>query len=82
MLEWQSQHAKARFSELMRMAQTAPQFITVRGEVEAVMLSKADYQQLTAQKPSLVSFMRASPLCGEALDLTRDRSLPRGDLDL
>jgi len=80
---WQLQEAKAKFSQVVRMAQRAPQMITLRGEETAVVLSKADYDKLTSQKkqPNLVEFLRNSPWYGIELDLERDQSPPR-DIDL
>ncbi len=79
---WQLQEAKARFSELMRgAAATGPQTITVRGRRAAVLLSADDYDRLKRLKPSLVEFLRASPLAGVRLNLDRDQSPPR-DVEL
>jgi antitoxin Phd len=65
--EWQLQDAKARFSELVKLAVAdGPQVITVHGEPTAVLLS---WRSL-----SLVDFFQKSPLKGLALDLKRDRS--------
>ena len=78
MQNWQVQEAKARFSELMRdAAKDGPQTITIRGRRAAVVLSADDYDRLKRPKPSLVEFLRASPLAGVELDIERDRSPPR-----
>ena len=78
MQSWQVQEAKARFSELMRdAARDGPQTITIRGRRAAVVLSADDYDRLKRPKPSLVEFLRASPLAGVELDIERDRSPPR-----
>ena len=78
MQSWQVQEAKARFSELMRdAAKDGPQTITIRGRRAAVVLSADDYDRLKRPKPSLVEFLRASPLAGVELDIKRDRSPPR-----
>jgi antitoxin Phd len=74
---WQFQEAKAKLSEVVRLAATEPQEITVRGEPAAVVLSMAEYQRLKAPKQNLVEFLQASPLYGLDLDFTRDKSLPR-----
>lgn len=76
---WQVQEAKARFSELVRSADSGPQTITVHGRRAAVMLSADDYDRLKDKrgKPALTEFLRDSPLAGVELDLERDRSLPR-----
>ncbi|HEY5210022.1 MAG TPA: type II toxin-antitoxin system Phd/YefM family antitoxin [Stellaceae bacterium] len=76
-MRWQVQEAKARFSDLLRAARTGPQQITVRGRAAAVVLSTEEYERLRGSKPSLVTFLRASPLAGIDLDLTRDRSPAR-----
>lgn len=70
---WQMQDAKARLSELVRSSQEeGPQEITVRGEAAAVVLSAADYARLRGRKPSLVEFLRRSPLAGVELEIDRD----------
>ena len=75
---WQLQHAKAKFSEVVRMAQHAPQGITVHDEPRAVVLSQEEYDRLTGQKKkqSFVEFMRSSPWMGIELDLERDQPPP------
>jgi prevent-host-death family protein len=80
--DWQLQEAKARFSELVKSAQReGPQHITVHGKPAAVVLSRADYDRLTKEKPSFVEFLKSSPLKGAAAKITRDRSVTR-DLSL
>jgi len=76
---WQLQEAKARLSELVRLAQeSGPQTITVRGENPVVLISQRELDRIVAKRPGLWKFMRASPLKGRALDLERRRSRPRG----
>ena len=79
MSTWQLQDAKARFSELVKDAESqGPQEITVHGRPAAVLLSVRDYQRLTAPRESLADFIRRSPLYGlEDIDLERDKSPPR-----
>jgi prevent-host-death family protein len=81
MLHWQLQDAKAKFSEVMRLAKDGPQVITVHGKEEAVLISKERYDLLTSPKKSLVKMMQSSPLCGIDIDFKRDKSLSR-DTDL
>src|ERR1700728_5285456 len=73
---WQVQTAKARFSEVFRLARTAgPQRITRQGKEGVVMISEEQYERLTAkshQPKSLVQFFRESPLVGVELNLERD----------
>jgi antitoxin Phd len=78
MKRWQVQEAKARLSDLLRdAARSGPQEITVRGRPAAVVLSTEAYEKLIGQKPSLVEFLRNSPLAGIELDVERDRSPSR-----
>ena len=84
MQTWQMQEAKARLSEVVKQAETVgPQDITVHGRSVAVVMSRAQFEQLSGQRASLVEFMQASPLFGleEALVFERDRSLTR-DVEL
>jgi antitoxin Phd len=75
--EWQVQTAKARFSEVFRLARAeGPQRITRQGKEGVVMISDELYQRLTVtsrQPKSLVQFFRESPLVGVKLDLERDK---------
>ena len=82
---WQLQTAKARFSEVFRLARTeGPQRITRQGKEGVVMISDEQYNQLlnkSHQPKSLVQFFRESPLVGVKLDLERDKDLGR-DIEL
>lgn len=47
---WKLQDAKARFSELVRLASEAgPQLVTVNGKEKAVILSVEDYRRLRGE---------------------------------
>jgi antitoxin Phd len=78
---WQIQTAKARFSEVFRLARTeGPQRITRQGKEGVVMISDEQYQRLLAksrQPKSLVQFFRESPWVGVELDLERDKDTGR-----
>lgn len=79
--DWQLQTAKAKFSEVFRLARTeGPQRITRQGKDAVVMLSDEQYRRLIlkSRRPkSLVEFFRKSPLVGVRLDLERDRDTGR-----
>jgi antitoxin Phd len=81
---WQVQTAKARFSELFRLARTeGPQLITRLGKEGVVMLPVEQFDLLTGrarQPKSLVQFFRESPFVGVKLDLRRDEDDGR-DID-
>jgi antitoxin Phd len=82
---WQLQTAKARFSEVFRLARTAgPQLITRQGKEGVVMIPVEQFDQLvnrSRQPKSLVQFFRESPLVGLDLDLERDKDTGR-DIEL
>lgn len=75
MRQWQLQEAKAKFSEVVKLARReGPQEITMHGQPTAILISKEDFQRIKGKKPSLVALMRSSPLKGIDLDLERDKS--------
>lgn len=78
---WQIQTAKARFSEVFRLARTeGPQRITRQGKEGVVMISDEQYDRLlvkSRQPKSIVQFFRESPLVGVDLDLERDKDTGR-----
>lgn len=78
MKRWQIQDAKARFSELLRAAGSGPQDITHHGKSVAVVLSRAEFDRLSAPGESLGTFMQRSPLYDlETLEFERDVSNTR-----
>jgi len=80
---WQLQEAKNRFSRVVEHAlNDGPQIITKRGVEVAIVLSYAEYQKMLAARQRLSHFFRESPLAGVDLDLTRDTSEARGDVQL
>ena len=74
---WQVQNAKARFSEVFRLARTkGPQLITRQGKDRVVMMPVEQFDQLVARSPqpkSLVQFFRQSPLVRLELDSSGTR---------
>lgn len=70
---WKLEDAKAKFSEVVRRANTSgPQRVTVRGREEAVVVSARDYDRLVpaGERKPLVDFLEGLALDG--LDLTRE----------
>ncbi len=76
---WQMQEAKARLSEVVKLAESeGPQDITLHGRSVAVVLSRAAFERLSGNEYSLVEFMRQSPFYGlEEIEFDRDRSPTR-----
>lgn len=78
MRQWSLQDAKARLSEVVRLAaEQGPQEITLRGDPAVVMVSIADYRRLIQPKPSFVDLIRRSPLPDVELDLRREQTPTR-----
>jgi antitoxin Phd len=77
MAAWQTQHAKARFSEVIERARReGPQTITRHGAERAVILSVEDYRALVAQKPDFRAYLLGGPKVDD-LALERDRDTGR-----
>ena len=78
---WQLHTARARFSEVFRLARTeGPQLITRQGREGVVMIPVEQFDQLVVkshQPESLVQFLRESPLVGAKLELERDKDTGR-----
>jgi prevent-host-death family protein len=79
--DWQLQEAKARFSEVFRLArESGPQRVTKHGRTAVVVLPAEDYDRLSqvrAHQGSLVKFFADSPLAGSGIRLDRRRDFGR-----
>ncbi len=79
--EWQLQEAKARFSEVFRLArERGPQLVTKHGREAVVVVPAEEYARLAqreARKGSLADFFASSPLRGSGIDLDRSRDFGR-----
>lgn len=80
--QWQLQDAKNRFSELVKLAQSAPQTVTVHGRPSAVILSYIDYQTMTQPKQSLLDVMRSAPKGFVDMDIARVRDTEMRDVSI
>ena len=80
---WQLQEAKNKLSRVIKDAiQNGPQIITRRGTEVAIVISIDEYRKMTAPKGKLSEFFSQSPLASVELDLTRDKSSARQDVEL
>lgn len=72
---WQLQAAKARFSELVRLALAeGPQYVTRQGKEAVVIVGAEEFERLSGlanQPKSLVRFFAESPLAKVQLELKR-----------
>ena len=67
-MEWHLQDAKNQFSKVVQKARSeGPQIVTLRGERAAVVLSSADYDALTGNRPDIVEDLLAGPAWDEGL---------------
>ncbi|MBK1706446.1 type II toxin-antitoxin system Phd/YefM family antitoxin [Halochromatium glycolicum] len=74
---WKLQDAKARFSEVVRLAgETGPQHVTVNGKEKAVVLSAEDYRRLRGEPmgDALVQLLAEADLD----DVEFEHTKPRG----
>ncbi len=62
--DWKLEDAKARFSEVVRLARQIPQRITMRGEDAVVIVSAQEFAKLLPllEQPSLHTLLCQSPL--------------------
>lgn len=74
---WTVAGAKARLSEVIERAQSAPQTITRNGKPSVVVVSAEEWQRKTVRKGTLAEFLMDSPLRSAELDLERQRDEPR-----
>lgn len=75
-MSWQLAEAKNKLSEVMNQAlEQGPQRIRRRGET-VVVVSEAEYDRLTGERPSLKDFLLSGPDLSE-LDLSRDKATMR-----
>lgn len=79
-MTWNLAEAKNRLTEVVNLALTeGPQSITRRSDT-VILISAADYAELTGQKPDFKDFLLQGIGLDE-LDLTRDQS-PTRDVEL
>ncbi len=73
---WQLQTAKARFSEVFRLARSkGPQWITRQGKEAVVVLPAEEFERLKGRRKQpgdLARFFAESPLAGSGIDLERN----------
>ncbi len=80
---WQLQEAKNKFSQVVEQAiKEGPQVITRHGVETAIVLSYQEYRRMLLSQNKLSTFFHESPLAGIPLDLRRDKSGWRRDVEL
>jgi prevent-host-death family protein len=80
---WQLQEAKNRFSQVVEQAlRQGPQIITRHGIEAVIVVSYREYRRLLLHQNKFSDFFGKSPLAGVELDLRRDQSGWRRDVEL
>jgi prevent-host-death family protein len=80
---WQLQEAKNKLSQVVEEAIShGPQVITKRGVEAVIVLSYVEYRKMLSSQKPLSLFFRESPLAEETVDLSRDHSGLRPDIEL
>lgn len=80
-MNWKLAEAKNKFSEVVQRALSeGPQRVTRRNDA-VVILSEADYERLTGQRPSFREYLVSGPSLAD-INLERDRSPMREVADL
>ncbi len=82
---WKLEDAKARFSEVVRLArEQAPQLITVRGEDAVVIMSAQEFTRLLPllEQPNLHALLSQSPLSRLDFEQPSGDPFPVRDVEL
>jgi prevent-host-death family protein len=71
---WTVAEAKAKFSELIELAQSeGPQTITRKGRKAVVVVSAEEWERKSRRTGNLAEFFAASPLGGSGLQIQRTK---------
>ncbi|HQG29214.1 MAG TPA: type II toxin-antitoxin system prevent-host-death family antitoxin [Candidatus Ozemobacteraceae bacterium] len=76
--KWKLQDAKAQFSKVVEDAlKHGPQYVTRHGETAVVVVSAAEYEEMTTHRQSFGEFLLSCPKASTNLDLERKKDAPR-----
>jgi prevent-host-death family protein len=75
---WSVAEAKAKFSEVIDLAQSrGPQTVTRNGRTAVVIVAAEEWERKNRRRANLAEFFAASPLQGSQLDIRRFKDRPR-----
>jgi antitoxin Phd len=81
MRTWQLQEARSRFSELVSAALAGdPQRVTRHGKAAVIVVSEADWEEVTRKIPSFGRLLAQSPLDPEDLPKRHPARALRGEV--
>ena len=76
--KWSVAEAKAKFSEVIDLAQShGPQTVTRNGRTAVVVVAAEEWERKSKRRGNLAEFFAASPLRGSQLDVGRLKDRPR-----
>jgi prevent-host-death family protein len=76
--KWSVAEAKAKFSEVIDLAQShGPQTVTRNGRTTAVIVAADEWERKSKRNGNLAEFFAASPLRGSQLNVRRLKDRPR-----
>ncbi|HRX02987.1 MAG: type II toxin-antitoxin system Phd/YefM family antitoxin [Anaerolineae bacterium] len=80
---WQLQEAKNKFSQVVDEALAhGPQVVTRHGVETVVIISYDEFRKRRVSQQTLSQFFRESPLADSEINLERDKSMSREDINL
>ena len=80
---WQLQEAKNKFSQVVDEALAhGPQVVTRHGVETVVIISYDEFRKRRVSQQTLSQFFLESPLADSEIDLERDKSMSREDINL
>lgn len=80
---WQLQEAKNKFSQVVDEALAhGPQVVTRHGVETVVIISYDEFRKRRVSQQTLSQFFRESPLADSEINLERDNSMSREDINL
>lgn len=84
-MNWHLQDAKNNFSKVVQKALTeGPQTVTLRGKPAVMVVSMAEYEAQSGDKPSLGEFLLSGPVWDDDFieDVNRRDKTPPREIDL
>jgi prevent-host-death family protein len=76
--KWSVAEAKAKFSEVIDLAQSqGPQTVTRNGRTAVVIVAAEEWERKGKRRGNLAEFFAASPLRGSQLNVRRRKDRPR-----
>jgi prevent-host-death family protein len=79
---WQIQEAKSQLTKFVKEAKVKPQIISRHGKPEIIAMSIEEYERITNTEDNIVAFFQSSPFFDSGIEIERDKSKCRQDIEL